>query len=55
MNNGHDLICNYYCSTVLFPKVISLLGDRLFMMEEFSFFVTIIEKMLKDREDSKQV
>ncbi|KAI9552449.1 hypothetical protein GHT06_022815 [Daphnia sinensis] len=38
----------------IFPKLIPILGERLFLTEGFQFFIKLLENLIKDRTASKQ-
>ena len=40
---------------VIYPKLISILGERVFLTEGFQFFIKLLENLIKERNMSKQV
>ena len=40
---------------VVFPKLLLLLGEKQFVTKEFTFFVDILENLIKERTKSDQV
>lgn len=41
--------------TVLFPKFHSLFGEKLFVSEQFMFFIHVLEDLIKQRADTTVV
>ncbi len=42
-------------NAVIYPKLIPLLGERVFLTEGFQFFIRLLENLIKERKESKQV
>lgn len=39
----------------MYPKLVDLMGDKMFMTEHFKFFIGLMEDLMKQRAASKQV
>lgn len=40
---------------VMYPKLFTMFGERIFVTEQLKFFFTLLENMLRERSSSKQV
>jgi hypothetical protein len=42
-------------STVVFPKLFAMFAERLFLTKELTFFFDLLENVLRERSQSKEV
>ena len=51
----HNFHVKLFYYLVIFPKLMRVIGERMFLTDEFQFFIDILQNLVSERASSKEV